>query len=282
MKKNSESRTETRMTTHDGTVMSADGTRIAYERSGSGPVIVLVAPALADRKDHRKLGALLAESHTVINYDRRGRGASTDVGDWEIAREVEDIEALVDAHAGKAALFGASSGAVLALDAAAALPTKITRVVAYEPPAIVDDRRAPVPRDFSGHLATLIDQGQPARVVTAFNKVALGAPSLMVIAMRLMVPVWRSMVAMAPTTVYDVRLCEGLQDGAPLVTDRWDALTVPSLVLVGGKGEPFMKTGTKALSESLNAIREEIPGAHHGTPVMKPAALMSALDRFLE
>lgn len=279
--KNSETQTGARMSTHDDAVISADGTRIAYEWSGSGPVIVLVAPALADRKDHRKLAALLAGSHTVINYDRRGRGSSTDVGDWEILREIEDIEALVDVRAGEAALFGASSGAVLALDAAAALRTKITRVVAYEPPVIVDDRRAPVPRDFADHLTTLIDQGRPARAVTAFNRVALGAPSLMVIAMRLMVPVWRAMVDMASTTVYDVRLCEGLQDGVPLETDRWAALSIPSLVLVGGKGEPFMKTGTKALARSLNATREEIPGAHHGTPVMKPAALVPALEGFL-
>lgn len=264
----------------EGAVISADGTLIAYERTGSGPVILLVAPALADRKDHRKLAESLAESHTVVNYDRRGRGASTDAGGWEIPREVEDIEALIDANGGEAALFGASSGAVLALDAAAALPAKISRIVAYEPPAIVDDLRAPVPRGFADHLASLIDRGRPAQAVTEFNKVALGAPSFMVAAMRLMVPVWRSMVAMAPTVVYDARLCQGLQDGAPLARGRWDAVTAPTLLLVGGKGEPFMKTGTEALAEALKATREEIPGAHHGTPVMKPVVLMPALTRF--
>src|SRR6478735_2858270 len=121
----------------DGTVISADGTTIAYERSGRGPVVVLIAQALSDRKDLRKLAGLLAASHTVVNYDRRGRGGSTDAGEWAIAREVEDVEALMDAHGGSAALFGPSSGAVLALDAAAALPEKVTRVVAFEAPVIV-------------------------------------------------------------------------------------------------------------------------------------------------
>lgn len=269
------------MTVHDDAVTSLDGTRIGFERSGSGPLIVLVAPALADRKDHRKLAGLLAETHTVINYDRRGRGASTDAGNWEIAREIEDIGALIDAHGGTAAVFGASSGAVLALDAASALPAKITRVVAYEPPLIIDDRRARVPRDLAARLTTLIDQGHPSRAVTEFNTIALGASTFMVTAMRLMVPVWRGMVAMAPTTVYDVRLCEGLQDGRPLQVGRWNGLTAPTLILVGGKTEPFMKSGSAALAEALGADREEIPRAHHGTPVMKPAVLKPSLMRFL-
>jgi pimeloyl-ACP methyl ester carboxylesterase len=269
------------MTTHDDTVTSPDGTRLAFERSGSGPVIVLVAPALADRKDHRKLAVLLSESHTVVNYDRRGRGASTDAGEWEIAREIDDIEALIDAHGGTAALFGASSGAVLALDAAAALPAKVSRVIAYEPPVIVDGSRSPVPHDLAARLTELIEQGHPSRAVTEFNRTALGASAFMVAAMRLMVPVWRSMVDMAPRTVYDVRLCEGLQDGGPLPAGRWDGLTAPTLLLVGGKAEPFMKTGSAALAEAVGAHREEIPGAHHGTPVMKPRLLQPALARFL-
>ncbi|OJH38555.1 alpha/beta fold hydrolase [Cystobacter ferrugineus] len=265
----------------EGTVESADGTTIAFERSGAGPVLVLVAQALADRKDHRKLAQMLATTHTVVNHDRRGRGASTDAGSWEIAREVEDIEALIDAHGGSAALFGASSGAMLALDAAAALPTKVTRVAAYEAPVIVDDRRPPVPRELADRLTEFVRGGRGSRAVTEFNRVALGAPAFMVAAMRLMVPVWRSMVAMAPTTVYDARLCAGLQDGAPLTTARWASLDVPALVLVGDKGESFMQSGSVALAAHIGADRKVVPNAHHGTPVMKPAVLMPALNAFL-
>lgn len=264
----------------DGEVVSADGTTIAYERSGDGPVVVLVAQALSDRKDLRKLAALLAGSHTVVNFDRRGRGGSSDAGEWSIAREVEDVEALIDAHGGSAVLFGASSGAVLALDAAAALPTKVTRVAVYEAPVIVDDRRPPVPRDLADRLAALVREGRGSRAVVEFNRVALRAPAVLVASMRLMVPVWRSMVAMAGTTVYDVRLCAGLQDGAALPSGRWAALHAPALVLVGGKGEPFMQSGSDALATVLGAERDVIAGAHHGTPMMKPAAIMPALVRF--
>ncbi|WP_020014590.1 alpha/beta fold hydrolase [Promicromonospora sukumoe] len=266
----------------EGTVTSADGTTIAYERAGSGPVVVLVAQALADRKDNRGLARLLAASCTVVNYDRRGRGASTDAGDWSPQREIDDLDALISAHGGSAALVGASSGAVLALDAAAALPGAVTRVAAYEAPVIVDDRRPPVPRDLGDRLAELVRAGRAARAVSEFNRVALGAPAVMVAAMRLMLPAWRAMVAMAPTTVYDARLCVGLQDGTPLDAARWGTTSVPVLVMVGGKGEPFMRSGSEALAGALGARHAVVPGAHHGTPMMKPAALLPELEPFLQ
>lgn len=265
----------------DGTAVSADGTSIAFERSGTGPVLVLVAQALSDRRDNRRLAALLSKSFTVVNYDRRGRGACTDAGEWRLRSEVDDLEALIDAHGGTAVLFGASSGAVLALDAAAGLPSKVTGVVAYEAPVIVDDRRPPVPRDLADRLAHLIAEGRHSRAVTEFMTTALGASGFMVGAMKLVVPVWRSMVAMAATTVYDVRLCAGLQDGAPLTTTRWETITAPVLVVVGGKGDPFMQSGGVALASLLGAEHHAIAGAHHATPMMKPAALMPTIERFL-
>jgi pimeloyl-ACP methyl ester carboxylesterase len=265
----------------DGTVVSADGTTIAFEHSGTGPVVVLVAQALSDRRDNRRLASLLSTSFTVVNYDRRGRGASSDAEEWHPLGEVEDLEALIDAHGGEAALFGASSGAVLALDAAAELMSKVTGVVAYEAPVIVDDRRAPVPRDLAERLEQLVAAGRPSQAVTEFMKTALGASAFMVGSMRLMVPVWRSMVAMARSTAYDVRLCAGLQDGTPLTTTRWHGITAPVLVLVGGKGDAFMQSGSSALASVLGAEREVIPGAHHATPMMKPAAIVPTIERFL-
>lgn len=262
-------------------VVSADGTTISYERQGEGPVLILVAQALSDLRDNRRLAALLAEGHTVVNYDRRGRENSGDAGGWCIAREIEDIEALIDAHGGWAVLFGASSGAVLALDAAAALPEKVASVIAFEPPVIVDGRRAPVPRDLADRLQQLVDEGRGSDAVREFNRVALGASPFMVGAMRLMLGPWRTMVAMAQTAVYDTRLCAGLQDGTPLAADRWSDLTVPSLVLVGSKSEPFLQTGTRELSSLIGARHETIEGAHHATPMMRPAALIPSVASFL-
>lgn len=262
-------------------VTSADGTEISFERSGQGPTVVLVAQALSDLRDNRRLGALLADSYTVVNFDRRGRGDSTDAGAWDIGREVEDIEALIDAHGGTAVLFGASSGAVLALDAAAALAEKVVGVIAFEPPAIVDDRRAPVPRDLAARLEELIRDDRASAAVRQFNRVALGAPAPMIWAMRAMIGPWRAMVAMAPTTVYDTRLCMGLQDGDPLRTDRWTALRAPTLVLVGSRSEPSMQSGTREVASLIGAGYSTIAGAHHATPMMKPASLIPSVRSFL-
>lgn len=262
-------------------VTSADGTEISFERSGQGQIVILVAQALSDLRDNRRLGALLAASHTVVNYDRRGRGNSGDAGAWSVAREIEDIEALIDAHGGRAVLFGASSGAVLALDAAAALPEKVVGLIAYEPPVIVDGRRPPVPRDLADRLQELVRAGRASDAVREFNRVALGASPFMIGAMRLMVGPWRTMVEMAQTTVYDTRLCVGLQDGTPLATDRWKGLLAPSLVLVGSKSEPFMQSGTRELSSLTGASHATVDGAHHATPMMKPSALIPSVLPFL-
>ena len=264
----------------DGTVTSPDGTTIAFERSGNGPVLVLIAQALSDRRNNRKLAALLSDAYTVVNYDRRGRGASTDAGEWAVAREVDDIEALIDAHGGTALVFGASSGGVLALDAAAALPSKVAGVVAYEAPVIVDGQRPPVPRQLADRIAGLVGEGRRSQAVAEFMKTALGASGFMVGATKLMVPIWRSMVAMAPTIVYDLRLCASLQDGRPLTTTRWHGLAAPVLVLVGGKGDAFMHTGSAALAAHLGAEHDVVEDAHHATPMMKPAMLVPTLERF--
>src|SRR5512145_1331912 len=103
------------------TVTSRDGTRIAYDQFGQGPVVILVDGALQYRAFDQgmvQLAELLSPYFTVIHYDRRGRGESTDTQPYAVEREIEDIEALVDASGGTAALYGISSGAALAMEAA--------------------------------------------------------------------------------------------------------------------------------------------------------------------
>lgn len=241
-----------------GSVTSADGTRIGYELSGEGPVVVLVSSALADRTDHRKLAALLATDYTVINYDRRGRGESGDTQPWTPQREVEDIEALIDAHGGRAALFGASAGAVVALDAAAALGDKITSVIAFEAPLIVDDSRPAIGPELAEELQGLIDRGEPGAAVTRFSKVALQASPPMMLGLWLMVPQWRAIVAMAPTTVYELRLLRGLIEGGPIPQDRWSAIGVPTLLLSGGKSGPAMHSATAAVAEQVDGAQRRV------------------------
>ena len=114
-------------------VQSADGTTIAYDRRGEGPALVMVPGAFCDRKSFRSLAACLEPDFTVYLYDRRGRGDSSDAGAYAVEREVEDLEAVVSAAGGAACVFGHSSGAALALEAAAA-GVDIRRLAAYEPP----------------------------------------------------------------------------------------------------------------------------------------------------
>lgn len=267
--------------TENRTVTSEDGSTIAYEVSGSGPVVILVAQALADRKDHRKLAALLSADHTVINYDRRGRGGSTEAGPWSIRREIEDIDALIAEYGGTAAMFGASSGAVLALEAADSLGDRISGVMSFEAPVIVDGGRPPIPRDLPAQLGQLVRDGRSSRAVSTFMRQALGVPAGMTFAMRMMFPVWRQMTAMAQTTEYDLTLCAGLQDGRPIPDGRWTDIDVPVLVLVGEKSDPWAHTSAAAVADLLRAPVETIPKAHHGTPTMKPQAIIRQLREFM-
>src|ERR1700675_3654494 len=123
------------------TVTSADGTTLAFDRVAEGPALVIVTGAFSDRAAPATLAGTLADEFAVYAYDRRGRGSSGDTTPYAVEREIEDIDALIAAAGGSAFVFGHSSGAALSLEAAAqGLP--ITKVVAYEPPYIVDDSRA--------------------------------------------------------------------------------------------------------------------------------------------
>src|SRR4051795_3446475 len=121
-------------------VRSSDGTKIAYERSGEGPALILVDGALCSRAlgPMPRLAEQLGGRVTVYTYDRRGRGGSGDTQPYAVEREVEDVEALIDEAGGSAYACGASSGAALALEAARG-STRIAKLALYESPFMVDD-----------------------------------------------------------------------------------------------------------------------------------------------
>src|SRR5579883_1411782 len=133
-------------------VISRDGTPIAFDQSGQGPALILVTGATATRLAAVSLAAALAPHFTVFAYDRRGRGDSGDTLPYAVEREVEDIEALIAEAGGSAFVFGHSSGAVLALEAARLLPTKIKKLAIYEPPFIIDDSRPAGVQDYVKRL----------------------------------------------------------------------------------------------------------------------------------
>ncbi len=259
------------------TATSADGTGIAYWRTGDGPAIVLVDAALSTHGESAKLAALLAPQFSVITYDRRGRGDSGEILPADTAREVDDIAALIDAAGGTAFLFGSSSGAALALEAATRLGAKVPGVFLYEPPFIVDDSRPPLPADLPARIAGLVEQDRRGPAVAAFFREAMGIPAPVVGVMRLL-PSWRRAKAMAHTLRYDFAVLDGTQTGNPLPGDRWTALKAPGVVMVGSRSEPFFHTGAKALAELVPSVEYvSLEGGHHGSAVMSPTGIAAAI-----
>src|SRR5260221_4358792 len=116
------------------TVTSKDGTRIVYDKIGHGPAVILGAGAMCSRSfwSGPELAKLLARSFTVYNYDRRGRGDSGDTRPYGVAREIEDIEALIDEAGGSASVYGHSSGAALSLETVLTLGQKVKKIVLFE------------------------------------------------------------------------------------------------------------------------------------------------------
>ncbi len=259
------------------TVTSRDGTKIEYERLGDGPPLILVDGALC----YRQMGPMpslakhLAKHFTLILYDRRGRGESGNGVPWSIDREVEDIAALITAAGGSACLFGVSSGAVLALDAAAR-GLSIPKLAVYEPPFIVDQSRAPVSDDFIPGLHRLLAEGNRSEVVRRFMKL-VGVPGIFIALMRFF-PSWPKLTAVAHTVPYDLTTMQGTQAGRALPKDRWASVRLPCLVIDGGKSPQWMRNGNKALHDLLpGSAYRTLPGQTH---MVKSEVLAPALIEF--
>jgi pimeloyl-ACP methyl ester carboxylesterase len=262
-------------------VTSKDGTLIAYELTGSGPVVILVSAALADRDGSRPLARQLSSSFTVISYDRRGRGKSANTLPYVVEREVEDLEALVNSTGGPVLLFGSSSGAVLALDAAARLGPKVTKLFLHEPPFIIDSSRPPIPATLIKEIdASLSANDQDGAVALFFGK-GMGIPAPGITFMRWMLPAWSDMTRIANTAPYDLAILAGTQSGQPLPDDRWSKATTPTLVAVGSKGEPFFHSGAKALVGLLaSAQYRSLEGLDHSAVLMAPQQIAAAMREF--
>lgn len=262
-------------------VTSKDGTVIAYEQTGNGPVIVLVSAALVDRDGARLLARELASSFTVVNYDRRGRGKSTNTEPYAPEREIEDLDAIVESLGQPVFLFGSSSGATLALDAASRLGSQVEKAFLYEPPFIVDGSHPPVPETLAREIAASVAANKRDEAVRSFFEKAMGIPPVGVTFMRLLMPAWTDMTAIVHTAPYDLMIVAGTQSGKPLPADRWARSTPSVLVAVGAKSEPFFHTGAKALKPILPAVQyQSLAGLDHGAVLMAPRTLASAMRAY--
>ncbi|WBB62875.1 alpha/beta fold hydrolase [Streptomyces sp. WMMC500] len=263
------------MTQHTAT--SADGTPVAYETLGEGPPVVLVQGALCARAVDAPLAELLAGRATAVLYDRRGRGGSGDATAGVIPptgvaeRELEDLAAVIGAVGGSAAVYGMSSGAALALRAAAAgLP--ITRLAVYEPPFRPDDSDDAEHSAGVARLHELLAAGDRDGAVAHFVG-GVGAPPETLREMRAM-PMWADFTALAPTLAYDYDV---LGDGR-VPTGRLAGVAVPVLALAGGASWEWIQDAARRVADTVRDGRFSLLEGQ--THEVAPEAVAPALREF--
>src|SRR5262245_60937865 len=229
------------------TITSKDGTTIAFDQSGRGPAVILVDGALQYRafdQGMAELANLLAPHFTVMHFDRRGRGDSTDAQTYELEREIEDIEALTDEAGGSVSLYGISSGAALAMEAALALGGKVKKLVMYEPPYNDEANARKSWKEYRQKLKELVAAGRKGDAVGLFMMlVGMPADHLEGMRQHSMWPLWE---AVGPTLLYDA---VAMGEDASIPTKRAAKIAVPTLVVNGDGSEwSFMHDTAVALA----------------------------------
>lgn len=247
-------------------VISKDGTRIAYDSVGTGSAVILIDPAGSFRGfgPMQSLAAALAPHFTVITYDRRGRGESTDTLPYAVEREVEDIAALVEAAGGSACLYGFSSGAVLALQAAAH-GLSVPKLALLEPPLETDPEAPEDDGDLAREIAALVAEGRRGDAILAFNR-GIGVPDEIAESFR-QSPDWATMESIAHTLEYDLTITPSITAG------DLASITTPVLVLYSEASDDRLKTWANGVANALpNARAAALPGDWHGvaTEVLVP------------
>ncbi|ONI70339.1 hypothetical protein ALI144C_47590 [Actinosynnema sp. ALI-1.44] len=238
------------------TARSADGTRIAYDHAGSGPAVVLVdaAGGYRDFNSLRPLADLLADKgYTTYTYDRRGRGLSTDAGQYAVKREIEDLAAVIEAAGGQAAVYGWSSGALLGIRAVASgLP--ITKLAVFEPPYGGSDTHD---EDLVSQLRDLVAAGDRSAAVDLFHR-AIGVPDEIIAQMG---PVKPLLEKIAHTYPYDWTIA------GTTTAEHISAVHVPTLVLDSTATGKEMHDGVEEVARLIpNATHKRLDGEWHGLP----------------
>jgi pimeloyl-ACP methyl ester carboxylesterase len=260
------------------TVTSADGTNIAVQVIGTGQPIILIGGAFNDRSTVAALAEALAPHATAATYDRRGRGASGDNGDsnrFPVQHEIEDLGAVISWVGGRASIFGHSSGAVLALEAASrGLP--VDKVIAYEPTYFIDQSVRPDP-DLAERIRTLVDNGQRDEAAALFLTGAAGLPAPVVAGMRVN-DMWDVFAGSAHTLPYDLALCD---PATGLPRDRLAAIRVPVLAINGSETDPWMAVSTRAAATAIPNARHVVLDGHDHGVLHHPDALLGLIIDFV-
>ena len=238
-------------------VISKDGTSIAYDQLGSGAPVILVSGGSVARGSNAALATLLAEHFTVFNYDRRGRGPSGDTLPYAVEREVEDIAAVVTAAGGSVYLYGSSSGAALALEAARQL-SSISKLALWEPPFILDPAFRP-PADTAKTFHDLVAAGRRDAAAEFFMGTVVGMPADFV-AFAKSQPWWAAQEALAHTLEYDAIIMGDYS----LPEARVAEVKVPTIVINGSASMPFFQPSADAMVKLLaHGQRSTLEGQQH-------------------
>jgi pimeloyl-ACP methyl ester carboxylesterase len=233
---------------------SADGTKIAFERTGEGPALIIIGGALNSRRSADTLVPRLAPHFTVYAYDRRGRGESSDTLPYSPGREIEDVKALISAAGGSAYVYGHSSGAILALEAAAA-GAAISKLAAYEPPYLT--RHAPEEpwENFRDRVQTALNEGDREGAVELFIR---HTGSDFDEGIKTM-PWWPALLSVAPTLPYDLTLT-----GDGTVPQRLSDIQVPTLGIYGGASPSWAGNAINAVAAAVPGMKiEQLEGQDH-------------------
>jgi pimeloyl-ACP methyl ester carboxylesterase len=255
---------------------SKDGTTLAVDTIGTGSPVVLIGGAFNDRTTVAALADTLAPHHTVVTYDRRGRSGSTDHSDeFRVQNEIDDIAAVIAHVGGRAALFGHSSGAILAIEAALhGLP--VDRIAVYEPPYRADPDLPHPPASSLEEIKALVVAKDGDGAAEYFLTTMIGVPPQGVAMMRAG-DEWPFLTDKALTLPYDVLVARPWE-----LVDRGRLATVgvPVLALYGDRTSPGLAAGSRAVAESVpNAELVVIPGEDHGV-LAHPEKIEPALTKF--
>ena len=260
---------------------SADGTPIAYEAYGSGPVAAIVGGAFCDRSAFRDVAQALGElGFTGVAYDRRGRGDSGDTKPYTVQREVEDLTAVITAASSgpgePAYVYGVSSGGALVIEAIAA-GAPITKGSAIEVPYRTE-AWPPAPDDYIGTLERFEAAGDREGILRYFNTEVVGMPSEMVDGLR-GTPAWEPLLALTYTVKYD-GLCLGGEDQS-LPHETLAKVTAPFLaVCSSGTQMPWLHDSAQVIAAALpDGTAIELPGGFHEVPAPTLAPALAEFFR---
>ncbi|MFI9808901.1 alpha/beta fold hydrolase [Streptomyces sp. NPDC052301] len=238
-------------------VVSRDGTTIAYEQAGEGPPIVLLNGSFRDHTIFDALVPELSPHLTTFVYDRRGRGESGDSPEYAVQREIEDLEAVIEAAGGSAVVFAGSTGANLAVEAALA-GAPISKLALHEPFYRVGDYPMP-PWNVAKTLRVLLSEERRTEAVEYFLGALLGLTPDTVADWR-KGPIWAINEANAHTLVYDTAICGDYKVPA----DRLADYPTEALVLNSDHTSAWLRAAAQATADALpNGRSLELPGSWH-------------------